>query len=473
MDVSLTFLGAAGTVTGSRFLVRHGSSRTLVDCGLFQGPRALRQRNWEPFPVPVKALDRIVLTHAHIDHTGFLPRLYREGYRGPVWATPATCDLLRLLWPDAGHLQEEEARWHNKHRTSAHDPALPLFTEEDARRCLELLVRVPYDAVQGLGEGVGLRFLRAGHILGSALVEFRLPGTGPQATLLFSGDLGRRGQPILRDPAPVTHAGTLVLESTYGNRTHGDEDPRQTLERIINRTAKLGGIVLIPAFAVGRTQLLLYLINELQRAGRIPRLPIFIDSPMAINAVPLYCDHTEEHDLAMRALQSQEDCPIVPPNLRMMRSREESKSLNDLVLPAIIISASGMATGGRIVHHLRHRLGDTRNAVVFVGHQAQGTRGRILQEGAREVEIYGRQVPVRASIFTLSGLSAHADRDEILAWLERFQYAPRRTWLVHGEPEASAALAGTIRERLGWQVEVAREGDEVPVADGPPATGGA
>ena len=459
----ITFLGATGTVTGSRFLVNHGSGTTLVDCGLFQGPRSMRDRNWEPFPVDPAGIDRVVLTHAHIDHTGFLPRLVKDGYRGPVWATPATCDLLKLLLPDGGHLQEEEARWHNRHRTTHHQPALPLFTEEDARQSLKLLKPKPYDDVLDLGEGIGVRFLRAGHILGSAMIEFRLPLDGPQSTILFTGDLGRQGRPILKDPALVKHAGTLILESTYGGRHHEQVDPAQTLKEIINRTARLGGVVLIPAFAIGRTQLVLYLINELQRADLIPRLPIFVDSPMASSAVPMHRDHIEEHDLDMRALTAEEGCPITPPNLRMTRSVEESKDLNNLTMPAIIISASGMATGGRVVHHLRNRLDDSRNAVVFVGYQAQGTRGRMIQDGAREVSIYGHKVTVRAAIHTVTGLSAHADEEETLAWLENFDYAPRRTYLVHGEPEASQALAEAIRARLGWEVSIPEYGDAVDV----------
>jgi len=462
VPTSLRFLGAAGTVTGSRFLVSHGSGRTLVDCGLFQGPRSIRQRNWDPFPEDVSSIDRIVLTHAHIDHSGFLPRLVREGYAGPVWASSATCDLLALTLIDAGHLQEEEASWRNKKGATRHRPALPLFTEADAREALDLLRPVPYDRVLDLDEETGLRLIRSGHILGSALVEFRWPDPGPQSTLLFSGDLGRPGQPILKDPAPVRSAGILVLESTYGDRTHSDVLPAEELQRLIHQTVDRKGILLIPSFAIGRAQTLLYMLHELQQAGRIPILPLYLDSPMAISAVPLYCRHTEEHDLTMRALTA-EECPIRPRNLRMTRTVEQSKSLNDLVGPAIIISASGMATGGRIVHHLRRRLDDARNTVLFVGYQAQGTRGRYLQDGAREIRIYGQEIPVRARIETLSGLSAHADAEEILAWLQGFDVAPRRTYLVHGEPDSSRALAALIQKRLGWNVTVAQEDREVPI----------
>jgi metallo-beta-lactamase family protein len=464
VSVSLRFLGAAGTVTGSRFLVGHGPGRTLVDCGLFQGPRALRQRNWDPFPVDLREIDRIVLTHAHIDHSGFLPRLVQQGYDGPVWASPATCDLLALTLPDAGHLQEEEARWRNRKGLTRHRPALPLFTEAAARASLDRLRPVPYDQVLDLDGSASLRLLRAGHILGSSLVEFRWPEPGPQSTLLFSGDLGRPGQPILKDPAPVRSAGVLVLESTYGDRTHPDANPEDELQRLIHRTVERRGILLIPSFAIGRTHLLLYMLSDLQRAGSIPVLPLYIDSPMAISAVPLYCRHIEEHDLTMRALTA-EECPLRPGNLRMMRTVEQSKSLNDLEGPAIIISASGMATGGRIVHHLRRRLGDARNTVLFVGYQAQGTRGRYLQEGAGRIRIYGEELDVRARIETLSGLSAHADAGEILGWLERFDYAPRMTYLVHGEPDSSRALGSLIRERLGWSVSVAEEDRVFPVRD--------
>lgn len=465
MRVTLKFLGAAGTVTGSRMLVTHGADQTLVDCGLFQGPQEIRDRNWEPFPADVGRIRRIVLTHAHIDHSGFLPRLVKEGFRRSVWATPATVDLLQLMLPDAGHLQEEEANWHNKHRTARHDPALPLFTEEDGRRALDLLRPLPYDQVLELGDGSSLRLVRAGHILGSSFVEFRLPGNGaPEQTLLFTGDLGRPGQPILKDPTPMSSADVLVMESTYGDRTHPPDDSKALLEEIVNRTAKMGGVVLIPAFAIGRTQLLLYLLRELQEEKRIPTLPVFLDSPMAINAVPFYCRHTEDHDLDMLALTREEGCPILLPNLRTARTREESKALNNLQVPAIILSASGMATGGRVVHHLRNRLPDPRSAVVFVGYQAQGTRGRLLQEGARAVPIYGEEVRVRARIHTLPGLSAHADVKEMLDWLEGFEKPPRITYLVHGEPESSAALAATLRRRLGWRVDVASHLQEVEIS---------
>ena len=463
MDLTLRFLGGAGSVTGSRFLVDWGTRRVLIDCGLFQGPRALRERNWEPFPVPPDSIERVILTHAHIDHTGYLPRLVKDGYRRPVRATPATCDLLELMLPDAGHLQEEEAGWHNRHRTSRHRPALPLFTESDARRSLDLLRPLPYDHGLDLGGGLSLRLRRAGHILGSAMVEFTRDAPGGVPDLLFTGDLGRPGQPILKDPDRVRGADTLVLESTYGGRTHGHDDPRNDLERIIKHAVEQRGMVLIPAFAIGRTQTLLYLLNDLQEAGRIPTLPIYVDSPMAIHAVSLYCRHTEDHDLDMQALMH-ENCPIRPSNMTCVRDVEESKALNDLTGPAIIISAAGMLTGGRSVHHLRHRLGDPRNTILLVGYQAQGTRGRLLQDGAREVEIYGQRIRVQAQIRTLSGLSAHADEEEILEWLGGFATPPRQTWLVHGEPEAAAALATTIRERLGWRVDVAAHlaGVELP-----------
>jgi len=457
------FLGAAGTVTGSRHLLSHGSQVTLVDCGLFQGPRELRERNWDPFPAPLDTIARLVLTHAHIDHSGFLPRLIREGYERPVWATPATIDLLQLMLPDAGHLQEEEASWHNRHRTARHDPALPLFTEEDARRALGLLRPLPYDQVLDLGEGASLRLLRAGHILGSSFVEFRFPLPSGERILLFTGDLGRPGQPILKDPTRVQRADVLVLESTYGDRTHTASDPKSELEKIVNQTARLGGVVVIPAFAIGRAQMLLYFLRELQEEKRIPVLPVFLDSPMAINAVPFYCRHTEDHDLDMVALTRQEGCPILLPNLKMARTREESKALNGLHVPAIILSAAGMATGGRVVHHLRNRLPDPKSSVVFVGYQAQGTRGRILQDGARQVTIYGQEVAVRARIHTLSGLSAHADLEETIGWLGGFERPPAMTYLVHGEPDASAALSRALGERLGWKASVARYLEEVEV----------
>jgi metallo-beta-lactamase family protein len=451
---SIRFLGAAGTVTGSRTLVRAGAAAVLVDAGLFQGAREIRQRNWEPFPVPPASLQAVILTHAHVDHTGALPLLARQGLGAPVWCTPATRDLCHLLLPDSARLQEEEARYANRRGYSRHAPdARPLYGEADALAALRLLRPLPYGARKQVAPGLALTFHRAGHILGSAtvLLEVAEPGEKPQR-LLFSGDLGRYGVPILPDPEPAPAADELLVESTYGNRLHPGS-PREALRDELRGAAARGGAVVVPAFAIGRTQELLYQIRALEEAGEIPELPVFVDSPMAVDATPIYLAHREDQDDEMARLVSSGAEPLRPARLRFARSTEQSKAINQVKGACVIVSASGMATGGRILHHLARRLPDPATTVLLVGFQAAGTRGARLQAGEPEIRIHGEMVPVRARVATVSGFSAHADHAEVSRWLATLPAPPRRVFCVHGEPEALAAQAGRLRA-LGWNAVV-------------------
>lgn len=457
----LTFLGATGTVTGSRYLLEVHGRRILVDAGLFQGEKELRLRNWQPFPVAASSLDAVILTHAHIDHTGFLPRLVREGFRGPVYATPPTARLLTVLLPDAAHLQEEEARYANKVGSSKHKPALPLFTTSDAAAALRLIRSVPFHTTTEIHPGCSFTFLRQGHILGAAAVAVRFKGSGgKQKNVYFSGDVGRFGVPILRPPEPFPGAEYLVVESTYGDRIHNAADPREELAEVIKRTEQRGGVVLIPAFAVGRTQEILYYLREMEDDGDLPPLPVFLDSPLARQATAIYRQAASEHDAETRFVEQEQEA-FFPSRLRVLVSVEESKRLNEFRDPAVIISASGMATGGRILHHLRHRLGDQRNTVLLVGYQAAGTRGRKLQEGAPEIKIFGEQIPVRAEVAQISSLSAHADREELVVWARQSEVTPERVFVTHGEPEAAQAFANLLKEELGWSCHLPAYGEHV------------
>ena len=448
---SIHFLGAAGTVTGSKFLLEHEGRRVLIDCGLFQGKKELRQRNWEPLPVPASSLDAIVLTHAHIDHTGGLPRVVREGYNGSVYCTPGTRDLSALLLPDSAHLQEEEARYANKVHYSKHRPALPLYGVRDAQRAVSLMETFGYERPKQILPGITLTFHRAGHILGSAVCAFELKSTGQR--VVFSGDLGRYNAPILRDPESVSGATTLVVESTYGDREHGETRPEEALCNAVKRAYDRKGMVIIPAFAVGRTQELLYHLRNLEEAGRIPEMDVFVDSPMACDATPIYMAHPEEHDLGMTSIVERGKTPLATRRTHFVTSPNESKQLNLHEGPGIIISASGMATGGRVLHHLKHRLPDARNTVLFVGYQSEGTRRRRLLDGEKELKIHGEMVRVEADIRVVSGFSAHADWTETLRWMEGFESPPRQTLLVHGEPSALQALKNRV-ESKGWKAAV-------------------
>jgi len=455
--MKLTFLGATQTVTGSKFFIEADDRRILLDCGMFQGAKDLRIRNWEDFPVDPKSIDVVILTHAHIDHTGYLPRLVAQGYAGPVYATSATVDLARILLPDAGHLQEEEARYRNKHQLSKHKPAFPLYTVNDALAALELLRSVSYKDVVKLSSNVGFDLLPAGHILGSSFVRLRYREGSAERAILFTGDIGRFDQPILFDPTLVDRADYLVLESTYGNRLHTDKNgksAKEQLQDVVVATAKRGGTVLIPSFAIGRAQELLYILRELELENRIPVLPVYVDSPMAVDAVDVFRKHIEEHDLEMSQLEKDGASALYTQRVHFARSVEDSKAINDHRFPSIIISANGMATGGRILHHLIQRLPDERNSIVFVGFQAYGTRGRLLSEGAREIKIFGVDYPVRAAIHVIDGFSAHGDYSEILRWLRGFKQSPQKTFLVHGEPKAIDAMKDHIASTYKtWQIE--------------------
>lgn len=457
---TVRFLGAAGTVTGSKHLVNTGKSQVLLDCGLFQGLKALRQRNWDPPPLAPGEFEAVVLSHAHIDHSGYLPVLVRNGFQGPIYCTAATADLLKLLLPDSAYLQEEQAEYANFRGFSRHSPALPLCTVEDAHAALALVQTRPYGEPFDVTEDVRATFRPAGHILGSATVELEVGRKSHR--LVFSGDLGRWDRPVLPDPELVAEADVLLLEATYGNRTH-PPDPVDDLARVVRAAAKRGGALIIPAFAVGRTQEILWHLRELEEAGEIPALPVYADSPMAIQATDVYRRHSEDHDEAMAAVLTNGGTPFATRQFHVAPTRQDSVKLNDLVGPVVIISASGMATGGRVLHHLNLRLPDPRTTVLLVGFQAQGTRGRQLQEGRREVRMFGREVEVRATIESLDGLSAHADQGEILRWLDGFDRPPHRTYLVHAEPTAAEALQETITRRLGWTVRAAEDGEEIPL----------
>jgi metallo-beta-lactamase family protein len=451
MTPKLSFLGGVGTVTGSKYLLETDGVQVLVDCGLFQGFKQLRLRNWAPFPIEPKRIDAVVLTHAHLDHSGYLPLLVKQGFSGPVVCTEATRDLCAILLPDSGYLQEKDAEYANRHGFSKHRPALPLYTKADAEACMEQFSIVAFVEETMIAGGLAARFLPAGHILGAAIVEVRCAGR----TIVFSGDLGRPNSVTMVDPTPVSHADYLLVESTYGDRHHEARDAEEMLAEVISRTAARGGTVLIPAFAVGRAQLLLVHLQRLKAARRIPDLPVFLDSPMAINASEVFCKHPQEHRLT--ADQCREACSVA----RYVREPEESKLLDGDTMPKIIVSASGMATGGRVLHHLKHFAPDRRNTILFTGFQAGGTRGAAMTTGAESVKIHGSYVPIRAEVANLQMLSAHADADEIMSWLRGFARPPRMTFITHGEPAASDALRHRISEELGWPCMVPDYRDEV------------
>jgi metallo-beta-lactamase family protein len=451
----LTFLGAAGTVTGSRHLLEAEGKKMLIDCGMFQGRKEDRLRNWEPFPIPPEEINRVFLTHAHIDHTGWLPRLVKEGFSGPVHCTTTTHDLCKIMLKDSAHLQEEDAKWANKKGFSKHKPALPLYTTEDADRALELFQPLYYgEEYYGDLPQYRVKFKDAGHILGSSFIEFKKEDGPHTRKILFSGDFGRPRQPVLRTPQQVFNVDYLVLESTYGDRLHGNEDTDGELVRIINEGSERGGVIIVPAFAVGRTQTLLYKIREFEERGLIPELQVFIDSPMAIETVNVFKHHLEDMDLYARVEHMNGKELFRPKNLKICKTREESISINSVKNNAIIISSSGMLEGGRILHHLAERMTDPRNTILFSGYQAIGTRGRKIQEGGESVKIHGREVPVNAHVESVHGTSGHGDYNEILAWLMGFNKAPERIFIVHGEGEASESMAQKIRDKFGWDVVV-------------------
>ena len=451
----ITFLGAAETVTGSKYLIEAGGKRLLVDCGLFQGSKELRQRNWNPLTVDPATIDWVLLTHAHIDHTGYLPRLVAAGYRGPVYADAATHELCNLLLPDSAHLQEEDAQFAARKGYSSHKQPLPLYTVAQAQQALTRFQEIPREDVFTISAEFSARTHDAGHILGSTWLELTITENGKKTLVVFSGDIGRYDQVILKDPEPPTRADFLLCESTYGDREHGTASVADELADVINRVAKRGGMVVIPSFAVGRTQTLMYYLRELEEQQRIPHLPVYVDSPMAISVTTLYGRHHEDHDLDFTKFEQQGDRdPLNLHEVHMTRAVEDSKKINDVTSPCIIISASGMATGGRVLHHLAKRLPDSRSAVLLVGYQAAATLGRALQDGAQFVRIHGQEVPVRAEIVVLDQLSAHAGRSELLRWLSGFTTPPRQTFLVHGEPSGLEGLRAGIASRFHWPVLV-------------------
>jgi metallo-beta-lactamase family protein len=455
----LTFLGGAGTVTGSKFLVDTEGTRVLVDAGLYQGLSELRRRNWQELPVPADTIDAVVLTHAHLDHSGYLPRLVKDGFAGPILCTEETGDLATIVLRDSAHLQEEDAEYANQRGYSKHRPALPLYDSADVEKTLPLLTAVPYGERRSLGPDVHVTLSTAGHILGSATVLLEAAG----ARVLFSGDLGRHNHPLLRPPADPPGVDVAVVESTYGDRRHPVADP-DVLADAIRRTAKRGGSILIPAFAVDRTELVLLELDRLTRTGAIPRLPVFVDSPMALSTLEVYLSALRSSSSQLRpdvgeALEALEGGQGL--QLHRVSRASDSEALNDPDYPCIVISASGMATGGRVVHHLEHQLPDPRNCVALTGYQAVGTRGRQLLEGATHLKMHGRYVPVRAEVVEVQSFSVHADADETLQWLGRCPTPPRVTYVVHGEPEASSALARRISSELGWDAIVPKYGERV------------
>ncbi|MBZ5557676.1 MAG: MBL fold metallo-hydrolase [Acidobacteriia bacterium] len=468
-SLSLTFLGAAGTVTGSKHLLEVDGHRVLIDCGLFQGLKALRLRNWEPFPIDPASIDAVILTHAHLDHCGDLPRLVAAGFRGRIFCTPGTKDLCSLVLPDAAHIQEEDARQANRHGYTKHAPALPLFTSADAARALTHLQPVGYNrpipvwGPTGVGPGsdpaaktATVEFINAGHLLGSAYARVRVG----ERTILFGGDLGRYGRPILPDPSPVDAADVLLLESTYGDRVHEVDDNGDRLAAIVNDTASRGGRLIIPSFAIGRVEEIVYWLKRLEEEKRIPVLPVFIDSPMAAAALTFYSSRMNELDPQLTPGQ-RHVCAFCTTRMVTVSSPQQSKDLTASRQPAIVISSSGMATGGRVLHHLEAGITSAKNTVLFVGYQAAGTRGRTLVDGGTEIKLHGRILPVAARIERIDSMSAHADAAEIMRWLSGFSRPPRMTHLVHGEPTALAALSTRITKERGWPVHIAAHHERV------------
>lgn len=449
----LTFLGATGTVTGSMTLVEAGSRRLLVDAGLFQGWKPLRLRNWAPLPFDARSLHGVLLTHAHIDHSGRLPLLVRQGFRGPIWCSPATADLCEILLLDTAHLQEEEANWRNRHGKTRHQPALPLYTVDDARATLKQLRIVKNGDALDLGDGVSAHYTRAGHILGASSIRIEHGGR----SVLFSGDLGRDDDLVMPPPDTGQQADVVVIESTYGDRLHPDLDPVEQLGDVVRRTAARGGVVVMPAFAVGRTQAVLYALWRLRQAGATPNVPVFLDSPMGIEATELLKRHPDSHRLSAGERAG------IAQMTRCLRTPEESKRLMSQHGPMVVIAGSGMATGGRVLHHLAHYGPHPRNAIVLGGFQAGGTRGAALAAGEKQVKIFGEYVPIRAEVTQILGLSAHADQAGLLQWLGALGRKPEQVLINHGEPDAADMLRRRIDETLGWEASVPQHRDQMDV----------
>ncbi len=455
----LTFLGAARTVTGSKYLLESDGTRVLIDCGLFQGLKEFRLRNWDEFPVPADSIDAVVLTHAHLDHVGYLPRLVSRGFRGRAFCTSGTADLCRVVLPDAGRIQEEDTRRANRHGYSKHHPALPLLTEADAHRAMTQLQPMGYERPIEVAPGVSVEFIPAGHLLGSSFVVVTVAGG---KRILFGGDLGRYGRPVLPDPSPAQAADVALVESTYGDREHGPDDEGAGLAEAIKRTVERGGKLIIPSFAIGRVEELIYWIRQLENEQKIPVLPVYVDSPMARRALHFYSSRTAELDEDVRPGAGHVKA-FATARFQVVASPQQSKELTASRRPAIVISASGMASGGRVLHHLKAALPDARNTVLFVGYQAAGTRGRRLVDGATEVKMHGQMVPVHAEIDRIDSMSAHADRSEILRWLGTFPSPPEHLYLVHGEPGPMDALRETITSQLRWNVHTPGHQEKVTI----------
>jgi len=449
--MKITFLGATETVTGSKYLLEEGPQKILIDCGLFQGQKQLRLRNWAKLPLDPADLDAVILTHAHIDHSGYIPLLVKQGFRGKIYCSPATRDLCAILLPDSGYLQEEDARRANKYGYSRHNPAKPLYNQKDARDALTYFHPVDFDKSFNIGGKLRVKLRRAGHILGASFVQI----DNGEKTIVFSGDLGRPNDPVMVRPEYIDHADYLVVESTYGDRLHDQTDPMAMIGEIISSTAAKGGTIVIPAFAVGRTQSLLYYIHQLKLEERIPNIPVFLDSPMAINATNLLSRHQKDHRL------SADEWAQICNEATYTKTVMESKELDKQEMPSVIISASGMATGGRVLHHLKRYIGDHKNTILFTGFQASGTRGDRIIRGEKEIKIHGQMWPVRARIEYMTNTSAHADYQEILNWLGHFKTVPKKTFITHGEAEASKALKEKIEEKFNWTVVVPKFKDQV------------
>jgi metallo-beta-lactamase family protein len=462
----LTFLGAAGTVTGSKYLIEAANKRLLLDCGIFQGTPELTDRNYKPLPVDPKSLDYVVLTHAHLDHTGLLPRVVRDGYRGPIFANPATIELAALLLKDSAHLQQEDSLHAQHHPHNNHSNSEPLYAPEDVDPVLRAMKPMPRSGGFDLSPEFHFDSYDAGHILGSSSLVLTITENGKKIVGVFSGDIGRYDQPILNDPVtPSANTDVLICESTYGDRDHEAGDPAELLAAIVNRVAKRGGSIVIPAFAIGRTQTFMYYLRQLEEQQRIPRLPVYVDSPMALSATDLYLKYTEEHDLEFtREDSGGKGDPLDVHQFHLTRTANESKQINNVKTPCIIVSASGMVTGGRVMHHLIQRLPDPRNAVILAGFQAQGTRGRALQEGAKTIRIFNQEIPVAAEIVQLGQFSAHAGKSELLRWLAALPAPPKQTYLTHGEPSAAQSLQSAIQEKFHWKASVARYLDTVDLS---------
>jgi metallo-beta-lactamase family protein len=474
----IQFLGAAGTVTGSKHLINtsgdlsgKNGTQVLVDCGLFQGQKEWRERNWQNLPMAAVDIEHVILTHAHLDHCGWLPRLVKNGFRGSIYATPATIDLCGIILPDSGHLQEEDAAFNNRHKISRHDPALPLYTEAEALACLKNFKAVNFGETKQLSADLSFRFVHAAHILGSSMAEITLAGGGARPTrLLFTGDIGRvhdqdgaPGKVLYSGPQSGESADVLVMESTYGNRNHPKDDPRPALADAIRKTVERGGSVIVPAFAVERTQKFVFMLKEMMESGQVPRVPVYCDSPMAIKAVEVFLKHTEEYSDATKQLIQRYGSPLKWQGFVFAQTAEESKRINEVKSPCIIISSSGMVTGGRIQHHLAQRLPDPKNTVLFIGFQSPGTRGFTIKNGATEVKMLGQTVPIRAQISVFEQFSDHADTPELLEWLHTFTNKPSATYLVHGEPSAASQLRDAMTKALGWIVQIAQWMEKVEI----------